>query len=1204
MSGGRPSNIPADDREPLEVLAEEFLERHRRGENPTTAEYCRAYPKLADKIPLVFPTLLAMEDLAGAGPDDAHSTPPADDRTVAETYASRTAAASMPAALGDHRMLREIGRGGMGVVYEAIEEPLGRHVALKVLSRPVGAEGFIERFRQEARAAARLHHTNIVPIFAVGEAGGIHYYTMQLIRGQTLAAVLDGLRRERRSESREKAEATTVESAAGASYATSVARIGLQIAEALSYAHAEGILHRDIKPANVLLDVRGTAWVTDFGLAKARDSDDLTESGDVVGTLRYMAPERFWGEGDARSDVYSLGATLYELIALVPPFEAKDRARLMRDVAAADVQPLKALNPRVPRDLETIILKAIARHPADRYATAAQLADDLRRFLAYEPISARRLYAWERVWRWRQRNPAAATLLLLVLALVVASAVGGVVSSLALRDERNFAFARLSDAKLEEGRVWRLSGVAGQRQRSLAALGEAIAGNPVTELRSEVISALALTDLDVVSEEATPGESVVYDARLERFAMRGSSDSIDVYDEARRGAPVARLSGGAPFSQYHCRFSPSGKYLGVRHHEATPVLAIWDIDRASVLWKSPAPVDDVALDFSPDENFVASCERVGGVVLRRLADGEVVRRMEAGVACRKLEFDRSGRRLAGMQDGSASQVILVFDVETGMPIARLHHPERAAHVAWDPEGKALAVACFDFNVYVWSTSSWERLHVLRGHQGEVFRVAFDPRGDVLASAGWDEHTRLWDARSGEFLVVAQGRFTSFSSDGLRLGFVLGESRRGVWSVERSKEFRSLSVPFSNLRAKEPKDLRFSDNGRWLAATAGARGVRLWSIDALERPIDLDVRDAQGVGFHPDGSLLTTTGSGSLERWPIREDPSTGRITVGPPEAMGIEGSRFDLDAAGKRLAIIRGGTIRVHDLEDRAKTPIEVAHENVHRLDLSPDGRWVATATWQGEDVIVWNADDGALTARFPARSANTAFSPDGRLLAVGTGAEVILYTAGTWTPFRRWQRDKAANSPSIVCFSARGNIFAAALSRADVQLWDTRSWQEVARLESPHDAGVAWTDVGPLDGFLAMASPSNHSVKLWDLSALRSSLARLGLNWESAPPSPARGASLSQDFGTSIPAAQASGGKLGRDKLLELAECCTRMLEVDPRPETYLQRASILTELGALGEAIADIDEALRLAPDDRAAKERKAALEARRLPGTAARP
>jgi WD40 repeat protein len=835
VSGGRPSNIPADDREPLEVLAEEFLERHRRGENPTTAEYCRAYPKLADKIPLVFPTLLAMEDLAGAGPDDTHSTPPADDRTVAETYASRTAAASMPAALGDHRMLREIGRGGMGVVYEAIEEPLGRHVALKVLSRPVGAEGFIERFRQEARAAARLHHTNIVPIFAVGEAGGIHYYTMQLIRGQTLAAVLDGLRRERRSENREKAEATTVESAAGASYATSVARIGLQIAEALSYAHAEGILHRDIKPANVLLDVRGTAWVTDFGLAKARDSDDLTESGDVVGTLRYMAPERFWGEGDARSDVYSLGATLYELIALVPPFEAKDRARLMRDVAAADVQPLKALNPRVPRDLETIILKAIARHPADRYATAAQLADDLRRFLAYEPISARRLYAWERVWRWRQRNPAAATLLLLVLALVVASAVGGVVSSLALRDERNFAFARLSDAKLEEGRVWRLSGVAGQRQRSLAALGEAIAGNPVTEVRSEVISALALTDLDVVSEEATPGESVVYDARLERFAMRGSSDSIDVYDEARRGAPVARLSGGAPFSQYHCRFSPSGKYLGVRHHEATPVLAIWDIDRASVLWKSPAPVDDVALDFSPDENFVASCERVGGVVLRRLADGEVVRRMEAGVACRKLEFDRSGRRLAGMQDGSASQVILVFDVETGMPIARLHHPERAAHVAWDPEGKALAVACFDFNVYVWSTSSWERLHVLRGHQGEVFRVAFDPRGDVLASAGWDEHTRLWDARSGEFLVVAQGRFTSFSSDGLRLGFVLGESRRGVWSVERSKEFRSLSVPFSNLRAKEPKDLRFSDNGRWLAATAGARGVRLWSIDALERP---------------------------------------------------------------------------------------------------------------------------------------------------------------------------------------------------------------------------------------------------------------------------------------------------------------------------------------------------------------------------------
>ncbi len=190
----------------------------------------------------------------------------------------------------------------------------------------------------------------------------------------------------------------------------SVARIGVQVAEALEYANRQGVLHRDVKPSNLLLDPKGNVWVADFGLAKAADAEDITHSGDIVGTVRYMAPERFAGRCDARSDVYALGLTLYELLALRPAFSAADRHELMRRVMSEEPERLRALVPHLPRDLETVVHKAIDRDPARRYTTAAVLAEDLQRFLEDRPIKARRVTAAEQVWRWARRNPAVAAL--------------------------------------------------------------------------------------------------------------------------------------------------------------------------------------------------------------------------------------------------------------------------------------------------------------------------------------------------------------------------------------------------------------------------------------------------------------------------------------------------------------------------------------------------------------------------------------------------------------------------------------------------------------------------------------------------------------------------------------------------------------------------------------------------------------------------
>jgi eukaryotic-like serine/threonine-protein kinase len=416
------------DRDPVEQLAEEFLERRRQGENVSVAEYAERHPHLAERIGDLFPTLLLMEELkpaalashAGGGVLLGHA---------ADWH-------SAPEQLGDFRILREIGRGGMGVVYEAEQESLGRHVALKVLPPVrIGSPGRLRRFLREAQAAARLHHTNIVPIFGVGEQDGLRYYVMQFIPGQGLDRVLAAMQTEGTSPQTMACGEVT--------YWRSVARIGVQVAEALEYAHRQGVLHRDIKPANLLLDNRGTTWIADFGLAKLVELDDLTHSGDTVGTLRYMAPERFFGKADARSDVYSLGLTLYELLTRRPAFDETDRGSLIRQVTQEEPPRPRKLDAAIPRDLETIVVKAIASQADRRYQTAGELAADLRCYLEDRPVRARRASLADRTWRWCRRNRAVAALTGAALALLISVAVVASVGYLST----NRALKRVSEER-------------------------------------------------------------------------------------------------------------------------------------------------------------------------------------------------------------------------------------------------------------------------------------------------------------------------------------------------------------------------------------------------------------------------------------------------------------------------------------------------------------------------------------------------------------------------------------------------------------------------------------------------------------------------------------------------------------------------------------------------------------------------------------
>ena len=460
--------IEKTDRDPVEALAEEFLARHRSGEKPSAQEYADQYPEWAGEIHELFPTLLLMEKLGEPG-------------SQSRGVQMKNPFDKFPANFGDYQVLRVVGRGGMGVVFEAVHQSLDRHVALKVLPSSPGERATDrERFRLEARAAAQLHHTNVVPVFDVGEIDGIPYYAMQFIDGVPLDEIIRGRRgnlgfnsfqgshesfacmqnkkeegfnsdtkrmqadetgknnldeKQRSSKaenasSRENSSSESLDQSiefnpddlfAGnqQAYFAAVAKIGIQVADALQFIGQGRLVHRDIKPSNLILDKNGRVWVTDFGLAKFCGDDDLTANGGIVGTMRYMAPERFQNRATHHSDIYGLGASLYELVTLTPMFDQQDRVKLMEQIINEEPVAPRKLNAAIPVDLETIIKKMFEKRPERRFENAADVATDLRRWLNRLPIRARRISPVGHVIRWAQRKPMVASLVVSITVITI-----------------------------------------------------------------------------------------------------------------------------------------------------------------------------------------------------------------------------------------------------------------------------------------------------------------------------------------------------------------------------------------------------------------------------------------------------------------------------------------------------------------------------------------------------------------------------------------------------------------------------------------------------------------------------------------------------------------------------------------------------------------------------------------------------------------
>jgi serine/threonine protein kinase/WD40 repeat protein/Flp pilus assembly protein TadD len=1265
-----PVSLGSDNqRNPVEVLAEEFVERQRQGEHPSLEEYIQRFPDLAGEIRDLFPALVMVERLKPGG-DEIPCCGEGQPAGRAQHLGEPTG------RLGDYRILREVGRGGMGVVYEAVQESLGRHVALKVLpgdGRLSPAQ--IERFRLEARSAARLHHGNIVPVHGVGEYQGVHYYAVQFIQGHGLDAILDDLRRLRGlaagseepcrddgsatvragrtgslalacsllAGASEKAEAlagrtdalaptlrairsddpsparstadtvlppcpelatanrgaasmmadiSTLSLATESQFYRSVARIGIQVADALGYAHQQGVLHRDIKPSNLLLDVTGHVWVTDFGLAKVEGSDGPTRTGDIVGTVRYMAPERFDGWSDRRSDVYSLGATLYELLTLHPMFPGLAHAELIEKVLHDAPDWPRRLDPKIPRDLETIVWKAIAKEPGDRYPSPRALCDDLQRFLEDRPILARRSTSVEQIWRWCRRNLLLAAALATAAAAIVMLAIVSTAMAWKFRVQRDYVRQaetrtreNLFQALAAQARATRFSRQKGQRFDSLAALGQAAAiarelelpPESFDRLRVEAIACLALPDLKPAGRVIArpPGIYLAnFDPTMTPYALRFKDGTIQV----RRVADdheVARFEARGDREVFFLNFSPDGRYLLTTHFPGYGLTA-WDVERHTVQVNEAGLVH--AAQFSPDSRRLALVKQdrargVSELLIDDLATGQPSRRWRLS-GPGNLAFRPDGSQIAVMDNASKPPACRIRETETGRPIRTISLPMQGGWVAWSPDGTTLAIATSDNKIHLWDAATGVRKAAFDSHTHGGLRTAFHPAGTLLASHGWENRVWLWDPVLGQpWLSLSSDPFPEFSQDGDLV--IALEDTLTPYQVDPAREYRSLAHPASRPIQYGAPFIRH--DGR-LLAVGTSLGVALWDLARGVELAFLPIGYASWSKLEPSGDLLTS-GPIGVWRWPIHLDLDRGEFRIGPPCQLPLPAKTFgiDQDRSGRIVALAAESVAHVLTPEQASDIgPLD----DCRSVAVSPDGAWLATGSHGKASAQVWRLSDATRVSDLAIEGLiAVVFSPDGKWL-ITSPPPCRLWAVGTWREARRISGSRGLG------FSPDGRlVLVVDVSRA-LGLIATETGRTLARLESPDLHNVVAAGFSPDGSRLVVTTNDGPAVHVWDLRAIRRRLVGLGLDWD-AP-------SFSDDdpadpTSPPLPPLQLDLGPLAGDAEHfteppeSLIQRYTARLETDPNDaESYHHRAHALIQLQRLQEGIEDWTQAIRLRPAD----------------------
>ncbi len=981
---------------------------------------------------------------------------------------------SEPERIGEYLLLEKIAHGGMGDVFKARHQHLQRTVALKrIRLERLPEPDIVLRFQIETAAVAGLDHAHIVPLYEAGEAEGIHFFTMKLMEGGSLA---DQISQEHEHDKTRLRRLVTILT---------------KVCDAVHYAHERGVIHRDLKPTNILLDRNGEPGVSDFGLAKALETElELTRSTSVLGSPSYMAPEQAL-EQDGRlttaADTYSLGAILYEILTGKPPFTASSALETLKKVVDDSPRHPSTVCKHVNRDLETICLKCLEKEPKRRYSSARALSDELQRWLMGKPILARPVSAFESFWRWCRRNPALSSLSSVAAVILVAGTIG--VTWQWQRAEKHAQSEAAERARAEttlaQMQLQHAEDLLGQNKsiKALEHLAQIVRKYPKDRVaRERLFSVLSYRSFALPTGPAMRHEDAIHDAR---FSRDGSS-IITVSSD--RSARVWNAQTGEPLTPplmhdndvLSACFNLAGNRIATV--SADHSVRIWDVDTGIALTNAlvqSAPI--LAMDFSPDgDRLIIGCKdgkvQIYDVLLAKpILEKPIEHRGEISAAC----FGSHGKVFltAGRFDGYWR----IHDAHTA-ELLREVRTKRIEAAELSPDGKQVAVASYSNFACVWDWQTGEPVakFVLRE---AVNDVAFSPDGRLLATASRDRRTVLWDLQSKEVISQIKDHLTwvesvEFSEDGFQITTREKGNQLMVWDWLRKT---SVVEPF--LLPAEVTNIDVAPSGKQLVLADRRGRAQVWDLrPGVSRPLLLtnqrNVRDAK---FNAEGTrVLTGNGAGEVIVW----NAHTGNVE----HEYKHRGNVHSVDWSPDESKILASGidrTARVWDLD--TGDHISVTHTGViFSSKFSPDGNWFVTASFDGT-ARIWETQTGRPLSeplRHRARLWSTDISPDGNLVVTGsddwhgkTGDNTVrVWNVKTGKPAGEPMRHRAGIRN--VEFSPDGSLIVSASMDNTAAIWDVATGRRIATL--PHDGFVTAARFDEDSDKVVTASKDN-TARIWD---------------------------------------------------------------------------------------------------------------------------
>lgn len=990
--------------------------------------------------------------------------------------------------IGDYQMLELLGRGGMGVVYRARQRSLNRLVAVKVLVAGEFADSEARRrFQAEAAAAARLRHPNIVAIYEIGEHEGQPFFSMELVEGRTFADLVRD----------------------GPIPPVTAARLLQPVAEAIHFAHTQGVLHRDLKPSNLLLDGFGLPRVSDFGLARRLDAAErFTLTGEVLGSPSYLAPEQARGdrarEGPV-SDVYALGAILYHLLTGRPPFLGASPQAILRAVVETEPLAPRRLNSTIPLDLETICFKCLEKEPARRYATAQELAEELGRFLSHEPLRARPVGWLGRSRRWSQRHPARAGLAAALAITFLTVAIVPTIAYFRIRRAEQARASQLRETLLTQARAVRLGGHSGQGRDSLAAVVEA--ARPVIiadvtdflfRLRREAIASLAVDDAWFEADTNLPPRSdptmLRFDTRQELFGVGESAGRVRLFGAADRQLQ-AELVFTNQSLQHVVDFSPDKRFLALRQGRE---IGIWDLVTGVKVLSEVAALNQFA--FQRDGQAVAFLGSHGVSGLALPSGAKLWERPLGDFVGRgAIAFAPLGHWLAvGLGGGRGVEL---HDLQSAA-VVRLQATEDITALAWSQDSRWLGVGGLNGSVRLWDLSGTLLDAGANAPPGEpipptwtfealgayVHALAFSPDGRWLAAAGDDETVRLIDVRAGSMgLVLAAVAFRlDFSPDSARVGPVWQSGRPGWLRLTNSSAFKLARF---KSRGSNPALAINPAGDRCVAASSSE--ILVFNSRLEGWPLKLPFEYTRAAYFQPDGGLLALTFYSSAI-WPVVSSTNGFGSRDDFLPGFGGDSAAFSPDRRMVVFANYQGDSV---DLIHDGRLRHRLAHPRAICVALHPNGRDLVSTSLDGGETRLWNAETGQLVKTWPDEGGNRiAFSPDGQCLAQ-FGPRCVVRDTKTWQARSLLGNVPPNASDADAAFSPDGRWLAVIMADRELHLLRTRDFATLAVLEAPSNARLhrlAWNANGEKLAVLAR----QNELQIWDLRKLRTRLQALRADW------------------------------------------------------------------------------------------------------------